>query len=128
MWSLVSLTIGVFKKSCSEPRLWTRYVADSSYWLYLIHLPIVVWLQVAFAEVHLHWSVKLAFITTITLAVALLSYDLFVRSTWIGWILNGRRRERAVTPFVLRTVRLPWRGKQLRPATATGRPGRIVEF
>ena len=128
MWSLVSLAIGVFKKLCSESHAWVRYIADSSYWLYLIHLPIVVWLQVAVAEIHLHWALKLAFISTITIALALLSYDLFVRSTWIGWILNGRRRERAMTPFVLRTVRLPWRGKQLRPATATCRPGRIVGF
>jgi len=97
MWSLVFLTIGVFKKICAQPRPWIRYLADSSYWLYLVHLPIVVWLQVAVAEVPLHWSLKLTFISVATIALALLTYDLFVRSTWIGALLNGRRRDRAVT-------------------------------
>ena len=99
MWSLVFLTLGVFKKFCAQPRAWVRYVADSSYWLYLVHLPIVVWLQVAVAEVQLHWSLKLGFISVATVAVALLSYDGFVRSTWLGWVLNGRRRKRRLVSF-----------------------------
>jgi len=105
MWSLVLLTIGVFQKLCSRPNAWVRYVADSSYWMYLIHLPVVIWLQVAVAELPLHWSLKLAFISTATIALALLTYDLFVRSTFIGWVLNGRRRDRVMVPMVLKTVR-----------------------
>lgn len=96
MWSLVSLTLGGFRWLCRRPRPWIRYLADSSYWLYLIHLPIVVWLQVAVAEAEVHWSLKLAFITIVTTAICLLTYDLFVRSTFIGQILNGRRHERAI--------------------------------
>lgn len=96
MWSLVFLTVGVFKKLCSRPSAFVRYVADSSYWMYLIHLPIVVWLQVAVAELPLHWSLKLAFISAMTIALSLLTYDLFVRSTFIGWLLNGRRRNRVL--------------------------------
>ncbi len=96
MWTLVSLTIGVFRKICSRPRPVIRYVADSSYWMYLVHLPVVVWLQVAVAEVPVHWSLKLAFVSATTIAFALLTYDLFVRSTLLGQILNGRRRERVL--------------------------------
>jgi peptidoglycan/LPS O-acetylase OafA/YrhL len=96
MWSLVFLTIGVFRKICVRPHPFVRYVADASYWLYLVHLPIVVWLQVAVAEVGLHWSLKLACISLVTVALGLLSYDLFVRPTWLGALLNGRRRDRAV--------------------------------
>lgn len=103
MWSLVSLTLGFFKKLCRRPSAFVRYVADSSYWLYLIHLPIVVWLQVAVAEIPLHWSLKLVFISTITIALALLTYDLFVRSTFIGMVLNGRRRERVMPHLVSRS-------------------------
>jgi len=98
MWTLVVLTLGVFRKLCSTPRPAIRYLADSSYWMYLVHLPVVVWLQVAVAEVPAHWSLKLLFISAATIAIALLTYDLFVRSTWIGQILNGRRRERALRP------------------------------
>jgi len=95
MWTLVMLTLGAFRKFCSTPRPAIRYVADSSYWMYLIHLPVVVWLQVAVAEWPWHWSLKLAFVSTTTIALALLTYDLFVRSTVIGQILNGRKRPRA---------------------------------
>jgi peptidoglycan/LPS O-acetylase OafA/YrhL len=96
MWSLVVLTLGVFKKLCSRPRAWVRYVADSSYWMYLIHLPMVVWLQVAVAEFEVNWALKLAFVSAVTITVSLISYDALVRSTWVGWLLNGRRRERVL--------------------------------
>jgi peptidoglycan/LPS O-acetylase OafA/YrhL len=95
MWTLVMLTLGVFRKFCTQPRPVIRYVADSSYWMYLIHLPVVVWLQVAVAEWSWHWSLKLIFVSAATIALALLTYDLFVRSTVLGQILNGRRRPRA---------------------------------
>jgi hypothetical protein len=85
--------------------------------MYLIHLPVVVWLQVALAEVPLHWSLKLPFISTITIAVSLLTYDLFVRSTFIGWVLNGRRRDRVMVPWVLSSALHLGRGKRLSPLT-----------
>lgn len=91
MWSLVFASIGVFRKYCAQPRPWVRYVAHSSYWMYLVHLPLVVWLQVAVAELPLHWSFKLAFISVAAVAISLGTYALFVRSTWLGWLLNGRR-------------------------------------
>jgi len=96
MWTLVMLTLGVFRKFCAQPRPVVRYLADSSYWMYLVHLPLVVWLQVAAAEWPWHWSLKLALVSIATIAIALLTYDLFVRSTIIGHVLNGRRRARAV--------------------------------
>lgn len=115
MWSLVFLTIGVFRKLCRRPNSFIRYVADSSYWMYLIHLPVVVWLQVAVAELPVHWSLKLAFISTVTIGLSLITYDLFVRSTFIGWVLNGRRRDRVMASWVLSSSRQLWPGKQLRP-------------
>lgn len=103
MWSLVLLTIGLFRKFCAQPRSWIRYLADSSYWLYLVHLPIVVWLQVAVAEAGVNWSVKLTLVSVLTVGLGLLTYDLFVRSTWIGALLNGRRRDREL-PRLLRRL------------------------
>ena len=99
MWSLVALSIGLFKRYLDRPSAAVRYVADSSYWLYLVHLPIVIWLQVAVAELGLHWSVKLAGISVATILGAMLLYDLFVRSTFVGATLNGRRRPRVLFAF-----------------------------
>lgn len=96
MWSLVLLSIGVFERLVRRQSAVVRYLADSSYWMYLIHLPIVLWLQIAVAELPGHWSLKLTAISLATIGLCLLSYDLFVRSTIIGKILNGRRRERVL--------------------------------
>jgi peptidoglycan/LPS O-acetylase OafA/YrhL len=96
MWTLVALTLGVFRKIITQPSPAIRYVADSSYWMYLMHLPVVVWLQVAVAEWPLHWTLKLALVSGATIALALLTYDLLVRATWLGQILNGRRRDRVL--------------------------------
>ncbi len=102
MWCLVTITIGLFKRYLNRPNKVVRYMADASYWLYLIHLPIVVWLQVAFAEVALHWTVKWALIAAITISVSLLIYDLCIRSTFVGAMLNGRRKPRGL--FVRRAT------------------------
>ena len=104
MWSLVALTIGIFHKLCPRPNASVRYIADSSYWMYLLHLPVVIWLQVAVAEWPLHWSLKLPLISAATIALCLLTYDLFVRSTFIGRILNGRPRERVILPWIARRL------------------------
>lgn len=105
MTALVSLTLGVFQRFGSGPGPLTRYLADSSYWMYLVHLPLVVWCQVAVAELPLHWTLKLALVSGTTIGIALLTYDLFVRSTFLGRVLNGRRRERVLTAWVLNGLR-----------------------
>lgn len=92
MWQLVALTIGLFNRLVQKPNAVVRYLADASYWLYLVHLPVVIWLQIALAEMPWHWTVKLPLIVAITLAVSLLLYDLLVRPTLIGAQLNGSRK------------------------------------
>jgi peptidoglycan/LPS O-acetylase OafA/YrhL len=94
MWSLVALSIGLFKRFFDRPSKSVQYIADASYWLYLVHLPIVVWLQIAFAELPFHWSLKLIAISLLTIGISLVLYDLFVRSTLIGKTLNGRTKAR----------------------------------
>ncbi len=96
MWSLVALSIGLFKRFFDKPSKFVQYIADASYWLYLIHLPIVVWLQIAVAELPFHWSLKLMMISLLTIGISLVLYDLFVRSTLIGKTLNGRTKERVL--------------------------------
>ncbi len=95
-WSLIMLTLGGFARLIQGSSTVVRYVADSSYWMYLIHLPIVLWLQIAVAELPWHWSLKLTAISAATIAFSLLTYDLFVRSTFIGRLLNGQRRQRVI--------------------------------
>ncbi|MCJ8320471.1 MAG: acyltransferase family protein [Colwellia sp.] len=94
MWSMLALTIGVCKHLFKRSNKTIRYIADSSYWLYLIHLPIVIFLQTAFAELPFHWGIKLISICALTIILSIILYDAFIRSTFIGAILNGKKRAR----------------------------------
>ena len=68
-----------------------RYLADSSYWLYILHLPLVMALQVAVSDLAWPGAAKLALVLAITMIVLLGSYQLLVRHSWLGAWLNGRR-------------------------------------
>lgn len=93
MWLLVALTIGLFRRFFNRPNKMIRYLADSSYWLYLIHLPVVIFLQIAFAELPWHWSIKLTSMSLLTLVISIVIYDLLIRPTVIGQLLNGKRKQ-----------------------------------
>jgi len=97
-WSWVLAFIGVFMRfRRDESRFW-RYLSDSSYWLYIVHLPLVVGLQVGLARFALPFWVKFPFICTVSAALLLISYQYLVRSTFIGLVLNGRRYPFAWVP------------------------------
>ena len=94
MWSWVSGIVGLFLRYFSGPSAARRYVADSSYWLYLTHLPLVAFLQVAVGHAPWHWSLKFPLILATAFPLLFVSYHYLVRSTFIGAILNGHRRTR----------------------------------
>jgi hypothetical protein len=94
IWCWTFGLVGAAMRFCSQPSALRRYLADSSYWLYLGHLPIVFLLQAALMEVPLHWTIKFPLIVGITLAVLLVSYHHLVRPTFIGALLNGRKYPR----------------------------------
>lgn len=91
MWGFVLGLLGAFVRFRRTPSLRWRYVADASYWVYLAHLPLVVWLQVLMARWPVHWTLKYPLILAIATAACFVSYRYLVRSTFIGAQLNGRR-------------------------------------
>ena len=68
-----------------------RYLSDSAYWLYLAHLPIVIWAQVWIRNWDLPATVKYLGLTTTVIVLLLISYQLVVRYTALGTLLNGKR-------------------------------------
>jgi hypothetical protein len=92
LWYWNLFLIGFALNRLSAPSSLRRYWADSSYWLYIAHLPLVTALQVIALQVDWHWSIELTLILAISTGLLLLSYKYFVRSTWLGAILNGARR------------------------------------
>ena len=51
--------------SCRTANATIRYVADASYWIYLVHLPIVAALQVLVGKLPWHWSIKFPLILVV---------------------------------------------------------------
>jgi peptidoglycan/LPS O-acetylase OafA/YrhL len=71
-----------------------RWLADASYWVYLVHLPLLLAIQYRLLDLPLHWSAKFALATCGTLALSFASYRWLVRPTAIGRLLNGVRTAR----------------------------------
>lgn len=94
IWTWTFAILGMALRFLSRPVGVIRYVADASYWIYLVHLPLVAALQVLAAPLAWHWSIKFPAIVLVSLALLVGSYGLFVRSTFIGQMLNGRRYPR----------------------------------
>ena len=68
-------------------------MADSAYWLYLAHLPLVIALQLAVADWPGWVIAKFLLLNAVAILLLLASYHFGVRYTWIGALLNGPRRK-----------------------------------
>ena len=87
--TLASLLLG--KQFLSKPRKKLKFLADSSYWVYLIHLPIVLFLQTLFIPFEWHVWLKLSVTLIATFLFCMATYVVFVRYTPVGWLLHGKR-------------------------------------
>ncbi|MBT6055898.1 MAG: acyltransferase family protein [Planctomycetaceae bacterium] len=85
--------IGAFRSWCSTESRAIRYISDSSYWLYLMHIPLVIALACLIQTWRLPVFVKLCVICFGTTFILLITYQLFVRYTWIGLMLHGSRKK-----------------------------------
>jgi hypothetical protein len=90
-WLMVAGLWGAFLKWFGGGSAWSRYLADASYWCYLASITPIVLLQFWVADWALPGVVKFAFITAVTMALLLASYEWCVRYTIVGTVLNGRR-------------------------------------
>jgi peptidoglycan/LPS O-acetylase OafA/YrhL len=98
-WMMVEGLVGMFQRHFSGNRDWWKYLADSSYWCYLAGFPVQVGLQVWLADTPMSVAVKFLLVNALTFAVLLATYELCVRHTWLGLLLNGKRPER--TPIAV---------------------------
>lgn len=67
-----------------------RYLSDSSYWVYIIHLPILFFIQYRLMDMEMWWGAKFAISVGATFAFCLLSYHALVRRTVVGKLLGAR--------------------------------------
>jgi peptidoglycan/LPS O-acetylase OafA/YrhL len=90
-WLASIALLGLFARVLPSESRVVRYLSDSSYWLYLAHLPLVVAGQVVLRGVAWPPFAKFVVLTVVSTALLLASYEWCVRRTWIGVLLNGKR-------------------------------------
>ncbi|KFL36213.1 acyltransferase family protein [Arenimonas donghaensis] len=80
----VWLTVGCLlagKRLLNRANPVMRYLAQSAYWTYLLHLPLLFAIQYLLMDLAWPWPLKFVVASAGTLAVCLLSYQLLVRHT-----------------------------------------------
>ena len=97
VWSWSFAIVGLALRYLAGYSAARRYVADASYWLYLIHVPIVFALQIVVSQLPWPGVLKFVLILGISFPLMFASYHYFVRSTLIGGVLNGRRYPRRLS-------------------------------
>jgi len=89
LWFLLYGFIGFFLKYFNNYSARGRYLSNASYWIYLVHFPMVFFLQAAFININLSVYLKFTLVVVISLALSMLSYHYLVRDRFIGRFLNG---------------------------------------
>ena len=70
-----------------------KFVAEASFWIYLLHHPVVGLSQALLGLTSLPAELKFLIATSATVVICLVTYVWFVRTTWIGALLNGKPRQ-----------------------------------
>ena len=83
--------IGLAEDKFSNLNPMVRFISDSSYWVYLIHLPLVAFITFFMFKITIFAELKFLVAIILTTAICLVTYKYLVRSTIIGILLNGKK-------------------------------------
>lgn len=89
LWSLA--LIGLFVRYLPTQNKVLRYISESSYWVYMTHMLGTIGFGALLYNASIGALGKMGVNILATTAACLLTYHLFVRNTWIGVLLNGKR-------------------------------------
>jgi len=98
--SSITLTISVLlyaKRWLNLSNTLLAYISKVSYWVYLVHLPIVFWLQFLLMDVNWHLGLKFFIASFGTLFLCLISFHLLVSWTWLARMLVGNAPNKRLT-------------------------------
>lgn len=90
-WLYIFSAMGLFLLYASSGSFFLRYISDSAYWVYLIHLPLIAFFAGLLAEYNISAYLKFLIVLCSATAICFITYHYFVRDTFIGLFLNGRK-------------------------------------
>ncbi len=89
-WSLG--LVGMFLRYLPRQNRVLRYLSDSSYWVFMVHMLGTLGFGVLLYSAPIGALGKMGANIALTTLASLASYHLLVRRTWIGRLLNGKQR------------------------------------
>ena len=98
-WCSIWGCLGAFVQRFDRPSPALRYLADASYWIYLIHLPIVALVQIRLYQLEWPALVKFLLAIMVTVSIGLVTYQRYVRYSFIGGWLHGPRKRPGAEPI-----------------------------
>ncbi|MFK7834220.1 MAG: acyltransferase family protein [Winogradskyella sp.] len=96
-WLLIFGVTGLFIRYGSHHSARMRYISDASYWVYLLHLPLTIIIPALIADWDISGVIKFLFVTLTTSIICFVTYHYFVRNSFIGKFLNGKRYSRKIS-------------------------------
>lgn len=93
-WLFIFGFTGLFLRYFSKHSAFMRYISDSAYWVYLLHLPLTAFLPGLLAGWAIPALLKFTIVASATTFICFFTYHYLVRATFIGEFLNGRKYSR----------------------------------
>jgi len=100
MWLLILGICGLFLRYLAGHSAYRRYLCDSSYFLYIAHMPVILAFQLLLKDVDLLPLEKMVITLVGTVTLLMPVYRYAVRPTFIGAVLNGRRYPSTIGPVL----------------------------
>ena len=91
-WSMTFGMMGLFRQLLPTERKVIRYLADSSYWLYVTHVPFILVGQAIVYAWPVPATLKFVLLCGSVVGLLLWVYHGVVRYSWLGSALNGPRQ------------------------------------
>lgn len=96
-WLFIFGISGLFIRYGSNHSAKMRYISDSSYWVYLLHLPLTIIIPALIVNWNIPGVLKFLFVAITTSIICFVTYHYFVRNSFIGKFLNGRKYSRKLS-------------------------------
>jgi glucan biosynthesis protein C len=101
-WAWIYFLVGAALRLLNRPSPWALYMSQSSYWVFLAHMPFTAFAAWALVPMELPAMVKFLLVLSFATASCFLSYHFWIQHSRVSVFLNGRRFD----------MDWPWRGPQ----------------
>ena len=90
-WLSIFGLIGFFRTTLGRESPVARYLSDASYFVYILHIVVVLFLQHTLNRIGIPIGIKLILVAFVATGTLLGVYQIGVRYTFIGTLLNGKK-------------------------------------